>query len=260
VIHVVDWEQDGDQDLLVGDIEGKIQVIRNASGDRTFKVGQVDRLSAGGTPISTPGRNSGPVVADWDGDGKTDLLVGCGDGSVQFFRNSAEGGEPVLAAPVTLIPKPTGTALGYRAKLAVIDWNGDGKQDLLVGDFSSVAGKAPELTTEQFKKKADLEAQQQALSMEFSKKFGPLSMKWIDLAREELGLSTEKSWGVAYRELDAETRQKVIDTMAKHREADPLWPEYSRAQADMQKVSEELRKLPRATRSSHGFVWLFVRK
>ena len=71
--------------------------VRNGSGDKTFKVASVDRLSAGGTPISAPGRNSGPVVTDWDGDGRDDLLVGCGDGSVQFGAGALLDRLPVEA-------------------------------------------------------------------------------------------------------------------------------------------------------------------
>ncbi len=257
---MVDWEQDGDQDLLVGDIEGRIQVVRNVSGDKTFKVGTVDRLSGGGSPIAAPGRNSGPVVTDWDGDGRMDLLVGCGDGSVQFFRNSADEGEPVLESPVTLIRPHAETARGYRAKLAVTDWNGDGKQDLMVGTYTSVVGEAPVMTAEQKEHKAELEAQRGELSVKFRGEFGALNAKWFDQAREELGLDTGRPWREAYGDLDAKTRQKVMDAVQKYREADPKWPEYSRALSDMRKISSELRKLPRAPRSSHGFVRLFLRK
>lgn len=214
VIHVVDWEGDGDLDLVVGDIDGRVQVIRNASGDKTFKVGSVDPLSAGGTPISTPGRNSGPVVTDWDGDGRPDLLVGCGDGSVQFFRNTSDQGEPKLDAGVTLISKAQGDRSGgYRAKLAVVDWNADGKQDLLVGEYSSVVGKAPDLTPEQAKRKTELEQQRAELS----------------------------------------ARMKI-------QEADPRLAEDQRVAAKLAEVNQELRKFSGAPRTSHGYVWLFVRQ
>ena len=45
---------------------------------------------------------------------------------------------------------------GYRANLAVTDWNGDGKKDLLVGDYSSSVGPAPDLTPEQAKAREKL--------------------------------------------------------------------------------------------------------
>src|SRR5437868_8071022 len=34
------------------------------------------------------------AVADWDGDGLADLIVGCGDGSVIFYRNIGTAKEP----------------------------------------------------------------------------------------------------------------------------------------------------------------------
>src|SRR5205807_2261329 len=45
----------------------------------------------------------GPFACDWDGDGKTDLLVGAGDGSVWFYRNVGTAKEPNLPAGVRLV-------------------------------------------------------------------------------------------------------------------------------------------------------------
>ena len=58
------------------------------------------QLVAGGKPVSVgkPGYAC-PSVADVDGDGRADLVVGqFADGAMKFYRNTAEPGkEPVLA-------------------------------------------------------------------------------------------------------------------------------------------------------------------
>jgi hypothetical protein len=59
------------------------------------------RIEAGGAPISlnTASGHAGPLVVDWDGDGRRDLLVGqFGPGQLRIYRNSADGA-PVLGAP-----------------------------------------------------------------------------------------------------------------------------------------------------------------
>ena len=42
------------------------------------------------------GGDSGPIVADWDADGKGDLIVPFGDGSVVWLRNIGSATEPVF--------------------------------------------------------------------------------------------------------------------------------------------------------------------
>jgi hypothetical protein len=142
-----DWNGDGLLDLLVGNIQGEVWFIPNEGTPRQHAFGSPQKLSANGTAIQVPHGDSGPVVADWDGDGLPDLLVGCGDGSVQLFRNIGARKEPRLAAARSLVAKsPEGKAWkgelkenewGVRVKLCVVDWNGDGKLDLLLGDRSS---------------------------------------------------------------------------------------------------------------------------
>jgi hypothetical protein len=76
-----------------------------------------------------------------------DLIVGWGDGSVVWYRNVGSRTEPKLAKGITLVqpapwpsyddnaPPTEDNNPGVRAKVCVVDWNGDGHLDLLVGDF-----------------------------------------------------------------------------------------------------------------------------
>ena len=157
VVFAADWEGDGDLDLLVGDIQGNVFLVPNEGTSDKPSFGKGEPLSAGDKPIRVGG-DSGPVVADWDGDGRADLVVGAGDGSVVWFRNTAEEGPPVLVEGRNLV-EPTNTrtaregeetppACGSRTKVCVTDYNGDGLLDLLVGDFGYQSIRNPELTEE----------------------------------------------------------------------------------------------------------------
>jgi hypothetical protein len=83
-------------------------------------------------------------VADWDGDGKPDLIVGAEDGSVAWYRNTGRAGALKLEAARPLVGKsPIGWGgddkrgprdWGLRVKPCVFDWDGTGRLALLLGD------------------------------------------------------------------------------------------------------------------------------
>lgn len=57
------------------------------------------RLEAAGRPIDTEVGHAHPLVCDWDGDGRNDLLVGqFGGGKLWIYRNDGSNAAPALAA------------------------------------------------------------------------------------------------------------------------------------------------------------------
>src|SRR5262249_42289078 len=125
-VHAVDWNGDGKIDLLVGDIGGSVYLVLNEGTAKKYAFGRGNQLQTGGKPLRVNGGDAGPFAADWDGDGKLDLLVGAGDGSVWFYRNIGTAKEPELAAGVQLIPPsdvrygpdaPKEPSRGIRAKI-----------------------------------------------------------------------------------------------------------------------------------------------
>src|SRR5262245_39032925 len=139
-VHVVDWDGDGDLDLVVGTIGGDVYLVENQGTAKEHAFAKERKLlTAAGAPVHVEG-DAGPCCADWDGDGDTDLLVGSGDGSVTLYRNTPSAdaktkGAPALAAAEILVPKskmdwqsaPTEPTPGVRSKICAADWNGDGR-------------------------------------------------------------------------------------------------------------------------------------
>lgn len=133
--HAVDWDGDGLTDFVVGARHGEVVLVRNLGATFAEPVALV----------KAPAGDAGPHVADWDKDGDLDLLVGDASGRVTLYRNEGTRKAPRLAAGETLLPERGGRFVeercksselcAMRAKPWVTDWNGDGKPDLLVGDF-----------------------------------------------------------------------------------------------------------------------------
>jgi hypothetical protein len=138
---VADWNGDGKKDLLIGyQPDGMIQVYTNSGTDAqpTFK--NFYNLQASGVNIQHASSGCGapaPWVCDFNGDGKRDLLVGDGaDGTIYFYRNTNTDAAPKLVLVRQLTAGGTILTVGSRATPYVCDWDGDGLQDLLVGDGS----------------------------------------------------------------------------------------------------------------------------
>lgn len=140
----VDWDDDGDLDLLIGCGDGGLKRRLNKGTAQTpeFAADDVVILDAAGDPLRVPGEHCCPTVADWDGDGRWDILSGSNEGGSWWFRNVGERGAPRFAAAECLVDPPSGPLSlstrpvpGQRTQAAVIDYDCDGRLDLIVGDY-----------------------------------------------------------------------------------------------------------------------------
>jgi len=125
----VDWNSDGDADLMSGDRNGYFNVW---IWDDTGFVAYTQYKKTDSTPINV-GYNSYPSVIDWNGDGKKDLLLGCENGQVLLWANVGSDTWPMFQAAETLAAG--GDPLyQYRVNPFVFDLDRDGVNDLACGD------------------------------------------------------------------------------------------------------------------------------
>ncbi len=147
----LDWDADGDVDLVCGDEDGRVALIEHS--------GQVLE----GVPQFLPpqyfqqepdllkfGALATPVSVDWDGDGDEDLVCGNSAGYIAWMENQDGQAPPSWAAPICLqadgqpiriqagpngsIQGPCEAKWGYTT-LNVADWDHDGLLDLVVNSI-----------------------------------------------------------------------------------------------------------------------------
>lgn len=145
---VVDWEADGDVDLIVGDENGRISLFENtATGSVPTLVAAVPVL-AGGAPINLDSDDTvgswewgpseaaagytNPVLVDWDADGDLDIITQDAQAaSLWFYENSGTRSAPAYDAGVKFTLDGNPFAAPWRCRVAAMDWDGDGTLELV---------------------------------------------------------------------------------------------------------------------------------
>lgn len=162
----VDWDGDGDFDIVSGNTAGYIELFENQSGPGVAepKWAAPVRLKAGDEVFRVMAGPNGSIqgpaeakwgyttlnVADWDTDGLSDIVFNSIWGKVQWLRNIGTTEHPKLAAPEAIDvewkdnpPKPTWTwwtptgkelVTQWRTTPVVHDFTGDGLPDLAMLD------------------------------------------------------------------------------------------------------------------------------
>jgi len=158
-----DWDDDGDTDLVCGNTAGYIAWIENLGG-QPAKWNPPKLLQADGKNIRIQAGSNGSIqgpaeakwgyttlsVADWDHDGKHDIVANSIWGRVVWYRNIGTRKRPQLAAAKSVqvawkgtppkpewnwwSPQPDELATQWRTTPYAIDLDEDGLNDLVMLD------------------------------------------------------------------------------------------------------------------------------
>jgi hypothetical protein len=163
-VFAVDWDGDGDTDIVSGDTAGYINFVENLDGGNPPKWAAPVYLKAGGETVRIQAGPNGSIqgpaeakwgytvlnVVDWDHDGPLDIVLNSIWGEVLWYRNAGTRTAPELekARPVEVAwegetpkpdwvwwqPKGRQLVTQWRTTPFVIDLNKDGLNDLVMLD------------------------------------------------------------------------------------------------------------------------------
>jgi hypothetical protein len=261
----IDWDNDGDLDLVVGGFDGTIFVRLN-EGTRTAPKLRGENLAVtiNGEPLKVSGNHAAIAIADWDDDGLWDIVSGSDDGGVYWYQNTGKLGDPAFTSEVALLPKHDGIGYnellqdiaaprpGIRTQVAVVDYNNDGKQDLLVGDFCTTISPRSELSPEDRAKMAALYKQSNETLIALRAGLDQLRDEFrAKYPGKEIGSDAANAeWDARYKAMQESASYKQLGSRLKQIN-DELKPYI--APPDKSLIPDDIA-------SSHGYVWLYLRK
>ncbi|AQQ71858.1 hypothetical protein SMSP2_02237 [Limihaloglobus sulfuriphilus] len=165
VPHAVDWDCDGDKDLIIA-ASNTLQYYENLGTDTKPFWSHPRDMRAGGSKIQLRAGDEGSIqgieelcwqynnaeTADWDGDGLKDLIVSGIRGEHVLFRNIGSKtaprlqrgtlmevdwkDEPLYPEWSTVIPQADELITVWRTRPEAIDYNGDGLTDYVTLDHT----------------------------------------------------------------------------------------------------------------------------
>ena len=222
-----DWDHDGDLDLVVGTKNQGIFLSVNRGSRSEPAYAAAEQLLNNEEPLVVGESDLQPVVADWNGDGLHDLVVGTGSGRVLWLQNHGTQASATWKAAEVLLEAEDGEgSRGEQAKVCVTDYNGDGLLDLLVGEFRLREVPPDE---EEVRRKNELKDQQRELIEEYA--------------------VVRKTFRAVVRD-DAATDQAV----------DAAKQAYDDSKRRLRELTAEIATLAIVRREVYGNVWFYPRR
>jgi len=130
---LVDWDEDGDKDLIVGNGDGTISLYLN-SNTNSLTLSYAGLIQAGGAPIDV-GAGAQVFVVDWNNDNKKDIVTGDTTGKIRLYLNNGTNSSPAFSGYTFLQFNATDIVVdGLFSSPWVVDWDDDGDKDLIVGN------------------------------------------------------------------------------------------------------------------------------
>lgn len=124
---VVDLDNDGLQDIVVGTWRDRIQWYRNTGSSTAPAWTMADTALV----TITRGTNSTPTFGDLNGDGLLDLVIGEASGTINLYRNIGSKTAPKFDL---VSDNFQNIKVGRRSAPVLVDMDADGKLDMLIGN------------------------------------------------------------------------------------------------------------------------------
>ena len=240
----VDWDLDGDEDILSGNTAGYVEFFENLGipdGKDSPRWAPPVQLVAGGHVIRIQAGPNGSIqgpceakwgyttftVADWDHDGLADIVLNSIWGEVLWYRNEgifprgdSRDRLPRLTRAQQIevdwpaeTPKPQWTwwqprgkqlVTQWRTTPVVVDWTGDGINDLVMLDHEGYLARFERTTQDQFKKNPDATSGSQRLvKKRVPDRLLPGKRVFVDQAGKPIHLNSRRAGGSGRRKLHA---------------------------------------------------------
>ena len=129
----MDWNSDGNDDLIVGDGLSNVYLFLNTSAsdlplfnNRTLLI--TNNNVAGAARVT-------PISYDWNNDGNKDIIAGGMDGQIKIYINKGNDSAPLFDDYSLLHINQNTFDVGSRSAPRIYDYDKDGLQGILVGEL-----------------------------------------------------------------------------------------------------------------------------